>query len=122
MVPFEAYKVAHLFGVFMLVSGVVSLAVFYSTGTGREHPARRLAAATHGFGLLIALVAGFGMIARGGYSLGQPWLIGKLIIWVLLGGIIAFAKRMPKKAGLVTLVTLVLAGLAAFFAVYKPGA
>lgn len=125
MIPFEVYKIFHLVGVFMVVGGLTARPLVGWVGgpaveSGPRHPARRLAAITHGVGLVLVLICGFGMLARRGWSPGQPWVIAKLVIWVLLGGMMAMAGRMPRKAPLVWLMTFVLAGLAAYFAILKP--
>ncbi|MDR3608046.1 MAG: hypothetical protein P4M08_11780 [Oligoflexia bacterium] len=122
MLSFEAYKVLHIVGALMAVSGLIAVSMFswVNSGANAAHPARKLAAATHGFGLLIILIAGFGMLARLQIPTNQPWIAGKLGIWLVLGGMVALARRMPKRAPLIWLATFILAGLAAALAIYKP--
>jgi hypothetical protein len=128
MLSFEIYKVLHIVGVLMVVTGLTSSALFawvvpQTPGADQPRPpARKLAAATHGFGLLVVLFAGFGMLARHQIPTNQPWIAGKLVIWLVLGGMIAAARRMPKRVPLIWLITFILAGLAAYLAIYKPGA
>jgi hypothetical protein len=119
MIPYEAYKVMHLVGVFMVVAGLAAMPIVMSIGGGNPH-GRRLAAMTHGGGLAIALLAGFGMLARLHLSPGQGWVIGKLVIWLALGGMIAVAKRQSQRAGFVWILTFILAGTAGYLAIYKP--
>lgn len=125
MIPFEVYKVLHLVGAFMVVGGLTARSLMGWVGgapaeAGARNPARRLAAITHGAGLLIVLICGFGMLARAGWSPAQPWVMAKVVIWILLGGMIAVAGRMPRKAPLVWGMTFMLAGLAAYLAIFKP--
>ena len=61
-------------------------------------PVRKLGSITSGIGLLLVLIAGFGMIAKLGYSYTAPWLIVKLLIWLSLGGIIVLINRKPALA------------------------
>lgn len=119
MIPFEAYKVMHLVGVFMVVAGLAAMPIVYIFG-GENHPARKLAAMTHGGGLAIALLAGFGMLARLQISPAQGWVMGKLAIWLALGGMLVVAKKQYKRAGLVWILTFILAGTAGYLAIYKP--
>jgi uncharacterized membrane protein len=122
MLSYEAYKVLHIVGAFMTISGLAAVALFSWLTEGKQpaHPARKLAAATHGFGLLVVLIAGFGMLARLHIPTNQAWIAGKLGVWLLLGGMIVLAKRMPKKAPLIWLAAFILGGVAAYLAIYKP--
>jgi hypothetical protein len=48
---------------------------------------------THGLGLLLVLVAGFGMLAKLGIHGVPTWAALKLIIWVALGAFAALAYK-----------------------------
>jgi hypothetical protein len=75
----------------------------------------------HGIGLLIALVAGFGMLAKLGLMSSFPgWAAGKLVIWFALGALPAPIYRMGKKSMMFAPITVLIAALAAYFAIYKP--
>lgn len=63
-----------------------------------DAPVRKLGSITSGIGLLLVLVAGFGMISKIGYSFTAPWLIVKMLIWLVLGGIIVLINRKPDLA------------------------
>ncbi len=119
----ETYKVLHLVGVFMVMAGLCArpLVGWLGAESPAAIPARKLSGMTHGGGLAIVLIAGFGMLARGGYSPSQPWVLGKLLIWIILGGMVAVAARMPRKAGLIWLLAFLLGGAAAYLAIFKPG-
>lgn len=122
MLSYEAYKVLHIVGVLMVITGLTSSGLFawVATEGQKSHPARKLSAATHGFGLLIVLIAGFGMLARLQIPTNQPWIAGKFVIWILMGALIAVARRMPTKVPLLWLVVFILGGAAAYLAIYKP--
>lgn len=59
---------------------------------------RKLGSMTSGIGLLLILIAGFGMISKLGYNLTAPWLIVKMVIWLALGGVIVLINRKPALA------------------------
>ena len=59
---------------------------------------RKLGSITSGIGLLLILIAGFGMISKLGHSFAAPWLIVKMVIWLALGGIIVLINRKPALA------------------------
>lgn len=83
--------------------------------------ARKLGGITSGIGLLLILVAGFGLIAKMGYSYAAPWIVVKMLVWLALGGMIALINRKPDKAGLLWWVTLALGILAAVMVYLRPG-
>jgi hypothetical protein len=118
---YEFYKVMHLTGLFMIFSGIGAYFVGGASAVDRQFSGKKMAGLLHGVGLLVALVSGFGLLARLDLMGTMPgWVIGKLVIWLSLGGVIAFAMRKPQlyKAG--WLATLVLGAAAAYLARYKP--
>lgn len=112
----------HLTGVFMVVMSLGGLTMHVINGGGRAHPFRRMAGITHGIGLLVSLVGGFGLLARLGIGHGglPGWVIAKLGIWLVLGGISTLVFRKPEWARAVWFLIFVLAGCAAYIAQYKP--
>jgi hypothetical protein len=54
---------------------------------------RKRLAITHGIGLTLVLVSGFGMLARLGIHSIPSWAILKLIIWIALGGLLTLIYR-----------------------------
>ena len=75
--------------------------------------------AFHGLGLLVLLVAGFALQAKG--NLGMPgWLWAKLAVWVLLASLPALVKRGFLSVGTGLLVAALLAGCAAYLVLYRP--
>ena len=113
-----AYKTVHLVGVFMVLLSIGALILLYAVK--EERPAlRKLAFATNGIGLLLALVAGFGLIAKLG--LGFPiWVLIKILIWVAFLGLASMIKRQPGSAAAFWWTTLALASAAAYLALFKP--
>lgn len=117
---FDFYKVLHFLGIFMVFSALGGQIVqALNGGDAKQMPGRKWVAIYHGLGLLLVLIAGFGMIAKA--QIGFPgWVIGKLVVWVALGGIGAVAVRKKNLAGLVWILVLLLGLTAAYLAHYKP--
>lgn len=124
MLPYQLYKIVHILGIALLVTGLAAVTMHALTGgLRRENRARGLIAALHGTGLLLILVGGFGMLARLGFAHGTMfpgWLLAKLAIWALLGAAIALPYRRPAMARPMLVAVPLLAALAAYLAVYKP--
>lgn len=123
MISYEVYKVLHLVGVFAVVAALGGVAVHAINGGSREsNAARRVVAALHGLGLLVILVAGFGLLAR--LDLMRPlpvWAWGKLALWLLAAALLVLPYKRPQAARGILAVGIPLLGLlAAWLAVYKP--
>jgi len=121
MIPLTVYKNIHLLGVFMILVALGGVILHRINGGTREHAWRKPVAITHGLGLLLALVSGFGMQAR--LSIFWPipgWAIGKLVIWLVLGALTVIVYRSPALAKPLWWVTIVLAALAGYLALHKP--
>ena len=116
----DFYKMVHFLGIFMVFSALGGQIIqALNGGDAKQLPGRKWIGMFHGIGLLIVLVAGFGMIAKLGLGF-QPWAIGKLIIWVLLGVIGAVVARKKNLAGPIWIVILALGMAAAYLAHHKP--
>jgi hypothetical protein len=124
MLPYQFYKVVHILGIALLVSALGAVALHaLNGGLRRDNRARALVAVMHGVGLLLVLVGGFGMLARLGFRHGgmfPGWLLVKLGVWGLLAAAVMLPYRRPTLARGMLLVVPLLAGLAAYMAVYKP--
>jgi hypothetical protein len=119
-VSYEFYKVLHILGiilVFMSLGG----ATLHATGGGTRdnNPARGRVAALHGVGLLLLIVAGFGMLARiqGSMAL-PPWVHPKLLVWVLLGAAPVLISRKPGSAKALWIALPLLGVTAAYFGIF----
>jgi hypothetical protein len=129
MFSYQFYKVAHIVGLILVMSALGATALHaINGGTRQTNRARGLVAALHGIGVLVILVAGFGMLARLGVLAGkQPgagalsgWIIAKIVIWVLVAAALMIPYRRPSFARPLYLLLPVLGGAAAYLAIYKP--
>jgi hypothetical protein len=124
MIGYGTYKLIHFLGIFLLFLGLGGLSLHAANGgTKASNRARGLVAATHGLGLFIILLGGFGLLARLGvmHAGGFPgWIWTKLGIWVLLGVAMMLPYRRPELGRLLWFVVPLLGGVAAYMAIYKP--
>lgn len=116
----QLYKMLHFTGLvlaFMGLAGVLAL----RWGKNEETGKRLLFALTHGIGMLLALVSGFGLAAKLGYTSGLPfWVIGLVIVWILLGASFALVKRFSNLAALIVIWLGLLAIVGSWLALMKP--
>ena len=116
---YSVYKVVHLIGIFMVLISLGGITLHVLNGGTKDFVGRKLAGATHGIGLLISLVGGFGLLARIGTGM-QPWVFAKLGIWLIFGGMTALIYRKPALAKPIWGGIILLGGLAVFLVQYKP--
>ncbi len=115
--PYTVYKLLHVLGALMVLAAAGGVAVHAANGGRREDNAQRgLLAAMHGVGLVLSVVAGFGML---GASL-PGWAWAKLAIWLLFGASLTLAYRGQTLARALIVVLPLLAAAAAWLALYKP--
>jgi hypothetical protein len=115
MISLTAYKVAHILGVLLVF---VAFGAMLGDGTRR-----RLASSTHGIGLLLALITGFGMLARLGIHGPGSWPLWvwlKLVVFLFLGAAMTLAKRNPKSAKALWWLLPLVGAAAGYLAIYKP--
>jgi hypothetical protein len=117
---YQVYKILHLLGLTLVVlslGGIIVHAI--NGGTKATNAFRKGAVITHGVGLLLLLVAGFGMLARLGIHSFPGWVVGKVVIWLALGAFVAFGykQHLAKKLWFAVPVLVV---VAATLAITKP--
>jgi peptidoglycan/LPS O-acetylase OafA/YrhL len=116
--PYEVYKVLHLLGVIMTIAGLAGLIAHTLQGGSKGEGWRKPAVITHGVGLLLVLVAGFGLVAR--LQVGWPvWVLAKVGIWAAFGGLVAMAGKPGGAKGAWWIMLALFLGAVAL-AVYKP--
>lgn len=108
----QVYHIIHLVGVLCLFVGIGS----FLTSSGTDRPGMKF----HGIGLLLLLVAGFGMVAKMKLSYSSPWVIAKIVIWLLLGVLPVLAKRRVLNPGVIVTLAIVLGSVAAYLGYFKP--
>ena len=117
--PYDFYKVMHFTGLWMLFMGLGGYFLGALAVGEKRFAGKTFAALSHGLGLLLIIVSGFGLLAKGGF--GFPgWIWGKLTIWLVLGGVIGLCVRRPRWARLLWILAIVLGALAAYLARTKP--
>ncbi len=122
MISYSVYKVLHVVGltlVFLALGGVLTHVI---NGGGKEHRWRKAIGMSHGIGLFLVLLGGFGLLARIGVPHGSipTWALLKIALWLLLGGMLAVAYRKPSLARLTWSLVVVIGGLGAYLAGSKP--
>ena len=123
MISSAVYQILHILGIVLVFMSVGALCLHAMNGGTRDsNGARGLVAATHGIGLLLMLVAGFGMLARLGLmSAGMPgWVWIKVVIWLVLAGSILVPYRKPEWSRALWFTLPLLAIAATYSVVYRP--
>ncbi len=120
---YEFYKILHIAAILLVYSALGGAALLGGQGAAKGTPDRKRLSIIHGVGLLIAFVAGFGLMARLGMA-RDPfplWIWLKIAIWVATGGALVLAYRMRQHYKLWAIVFPLLGATAAALAILKPG-
>ena len=122
MISYAVYKLIHLGGVLMVFLALGGVATNAINGGSKSHSWRRPIAFTHGIGLLLSLIGGFGLLARLGVAHGglPSWIVAKLGIWILFAVLIGVVSRKPNWAKPIWLLIIILGVTAAYLAGSKP--
>lgn len=114
-----AYKWLHLMGVFAVLMGLGGQIAL--SGVEKKGRLDKLAGLCHGLGLLVVLVAGFGLIVRLAIPWPWPgWVLAKLVIWLLVGSLLALVRKRAALAMAWWWVAFALAASAAYLALFQP--
>lgn len=120
MITELGYKVLHLSGVFLVLLSLGSLIAIGALGDSAARW-KRLFSALNGIGLLLIVVAGFGLLARLGASWPwQGWVFVKLLIWLFFGASLTLVDRLKERALVLWWAALAAAICAAYLGVFKP--
>ncbi len=118
---YEIYKIIHLLGLVLLFSGLVGLLTVRMSGGQLAGSTKSLVFASHGVGLVLLLLGGFGLLARLGLTHDIPnWVFIKIAAWLILGGAIALVKRKGQIGWPLFLSMILIFLIAAYFAIMKP--
>ncbi len=119
---YSFYKIIHIFGILALFMALGGLALHTMNGGDKKFANRKWVLLFHGLGLTVILISGFGLLARIGVAHGglPLWVYAKLLIWLVMGGIIAAIPKMKSSSKPMWLVILSLGTLAGWLAGTKP--
>ncbi len=115
---YEFYRALHVIAilmVFLSLGGAIMRATLNDTSAA----AKKMVMMVHGTGLLLAILAGFGALAKAGIPFGG-WVAVKFVIWLILGGAVAMVGRLGNKANMMWYVIIILGAVAAYMAIFKP--
>lgn len=112
------YKIFHIVGIIMLFLAIGG-AVIRATLASKSDVLEKFILINHGTAGLIILITGFGQLAKLGMEF-HTWVIIKIVIWLILGGIIMPIKKAPEKKFLLWYLSLALGAFAGYLALYKP--
>ena len=115
------YKVMHIAGLLMVFMALGGLLIEAMSGKDQGKGMRRWAMISHGIGLLLVFVAGFGLMARIGLMGSWPtWIYVKIGIWTVLGGITPLIMRKREWSKGLWVIILALGISGAYSATSKP--
>lgn len=97
----QFFSVLHVFSLFVLAAHT-----FMAFANPLPENRRRTMMIT-GIASLLALVSAGALMARS-YSWGAPWVIVKLVCWLLLSGLAGMAYRRPENRGMLAVVAFAL--------------
>ena len=122
MLSYEVYKIVHLIGIFMIMISLGGVAAYAINGGDKANNVfRKGLGITHGIGLVLVLVAGFGLLARIQIHWPWPgWVFVKAAIWLIFAVLSAVAYRMGNKGRSLWYMMILLGAIAAYVAVLKP--
>ncbi|MEM7145913.1 MAG: hypothetical protein AAF591_12320 [Verrucomicrobiota bacterium] len=115
------YKTLHFVGIFAVFVSLGGIASHLAKGgTKEDFPLRKMAAITHGIGMFLILLGGFGMLAVLGLKALQLWVGLKFGFWLIFGGATGLLYKMPGKARALWIFFIILGGITAFVATSRP--
>jgi uncharacterized membrane protein SirB2 len=118
MISYYSYKFLHICAVVLVL---LSIGASLFQTKNKEWREKRLMSILNGVGLVIMLVAGFGLLARLAVSWPwQGWIFVKLIAWIGLGSTHFLSTRFPDCGKGFWWLSALLAIVATSMAIYKP--
>jgi hypothetical protein len=117
---YPTFRIIHLTGLTLTVMGLAGVLASRAASEA-VFKKRWIFHASHGVGMLLLVVSGFGLAGLLGLMHPVPgWLKGKLVIWLLAGGAMVLATRLSRFAGVVLIFIAALVLAAAWLAISKP--
>ena len=109
----QLYQIVHIFSVILMT------AVTFSALAAPRPENKRRSMMWSGILAVLALVSGFGLLARLGLAM-RGWVIVKLACWLGLTALTSLAFRQPGQSRSLALLTLIAVFLAVSMVVMKP--
>lgn len=120
MISADIYKVIHLGSLAFLLIALAALIGSISGSSFKKDGVSKFFAAIHGISMVFLVISGFGMLARLGYDDWPGWVIGKVVIFIAVGGIVGLIYRKPALKFVIFLLLGALVTASAYLAVLKP--
>jgi len=118
--PIQIYNALHIFGIGLLIVSLGGLSV-HAILTDKSQALRRPLLILHGVSIFFILISGFGMLAKSGIGWPLPfWITGKILIWIIFGGLIAILYRTEILNKAIWFIVPMLLLLAWYLASFKP--
>ena len=115
------YKFFHVVAILTLFTVAGGTALHAANGGDKAgNQARRVVGILHGLALVVALVSGFGLLARLGLGFDSLWIWGKILLWLAFGVLVTLPYRRPALAKPMLWLLPALGAIAAYLALYKP--
>jgi uncharacterized membrane protein len=114
------YKLFHFVGIFLILISLGAIASHrLQGGTKANFKNRKMFMGFHGIGMLLSFIAGFGLIAKGGFSFANGWVYVKILVWLILGAypVIFYKQKENSKLPLIGLFVALLTAIV--FVEYK---
>ena len=116
---YEVFKILHITGVIM-VFVAVGAALMKARLNDASAPAfKKEIGITHGAGLLLVLISGFGILIKLGLAI-KGWVVVKFVIWLFFGGVTVIAALKRESAKSLWFICIVVGMIAAYMAILKP--
>ena len=122
IMSYSFYSFLHIVAIIVVTMSlaITSFQVYNGANKGDIKCKKGLSIA-HGIALLVAFVAGFGLITKGGFSFsGSTWIYIKMVCWVLLGvyPVLLYKQVLPRKMAMYGLIVIL--AVAVYTVVFKP--
>ena len=115
----QVYYFLHILGIILLFASYGML-IARATLAPDNTKLRKMGAITSGIALLVILFGGFGLLARIYENHWYGWVIAKLVVWLLIGGMMVFINRKPQLSMLWFWVVIGLGAFNIAMAYWKP--
>lgn len=114
------YKLLHFSSLFIVLLSLGAVASHMLQGGTKENfKNRKFFMMLHGVALLVAFIAGFGLIAKAGYNFSAGWIWGKIVVWLAIGAFpVVLYKKGTNKAPFLFLLALLFSAI--YLVEYKP--